>query len=492
MTEKQFIEELARLVKKHAPRYDICVYSPIIAQGILESAKGTSELAVHAKNVFGLKYNPKQPNRCPSASGTYIKVGSEQNADGSYTSSTMLWQRFDSLEDCVIGYLDFINIPRYANLKGVTDPKTYLENIKADGYATSINYVENLMNVISKYNLTQYDEIGVNNMKFTNSPLVNYIKISPNKTPNRNHEIDTITIHCVVGQVTVERLGEIFAEKSKKASSNYGIGKDGKIGMYVEEKDRSFCSSNEENDQRAVTIEVASDTKAPYAVTDAAYSALIKLVADICRRNNIKELKWKGDKSLIGQVDKQNMTVHRWFAKKSCPGEFLYERHDDIAAKVNALLNPSTNTSTDEKVLYRIQVGAFSKKDNCNALFAKVKAAGFDACIVQVNGLYKIQIGAYSKKENSDAMLKKVKAAGFDAIITTAGGQTVSSQVKEIKVGSTVKVKKGAKTYTGGNLAAFVYERNHQVKQINVDRVVITYQGTVITAVKKSDLTLVE
>ena len=172
----------------------------------------------------------------------------------------------------------------------------------------------------------------------TNSPLVNYTKISPNKTSPRNHVIDTVTIHCVVGQCSVEALGNIFAPTSKQASSNYGIGPDGRIGMYVEEKDRSWCSSNGANDNRAITIEVASDTFAPYKVTDAAFNSLIKLLADICKRNNIKSLKWKADKNLIGHPEEQNMTVHRWFANKSCPGDYLYNKHYEIAEKVNKLL----------------------------------------------------------------------------------------------------------------------------------------------------------
>lgn len=179
----------------------------------------------------------------------------------------------------------------------------------------------------------------------SNSPLVNYTKISPNKTSPRNHAIDTVTIHCVVGQLSVESLGATFASKDRKASSNYGIGPDGRIGMYVEEKDRSWCSSNYQNDNRAITIEVASDTTHPYAVKDAAYKALIDLLVDICQRNGIKKLLWKNDKSLIGQVDKQNMTVHRWFAAKECPGEYLFSRHAQIANEVNSRLGTG---STDE------------------------------------------------------------------------------------------------------------------------------------------------
>ena len=208
----------------------------------------------------------------------------------------------------------------------------------------------------------------------SNSSLVSYTKISPNKTSPRNHEIDTITIHCVVGQCSVETIGNVFAPTSRQASSNYGIGPDGRIGMYVEEKDRSWCSSSGSNDNRAITIEVASDTTEPYAVTDAAYEALIKLCADICKRNGIKKLLWKADKSLIGQVDKQNMTVHRWFANKSCPGEYLYSRHSDIANRVNAILGSSNEEKpVSSEQMYRVrkswndpksQIGAFKVYDN--------------------------------------------------------------------------------------------------------------------------------
>lgn len=185
--------------------------------------------------------------------------------------------------------------------------------------------------------------------KMSNSSLVNYTKISPNKTSPRNHAIDTITIHCVVGQASVESLGNVFAPTSRQASSNYGVGPDGRIGMYCEEKDRSWCSSSAANDNRAITIEVASDTTHPYAVTAAALNATIKLVADICKRNGIKKLLWKGDKNLIGQVDKQNMTVHRWFANKSCPGEYLYERHGYIADEVNKILGSGTSPAPQPK-----------------------------------------------------------------------------------------------------------------------------------------------
>lgn len=190
----------------------------------------------------------------------------------------------------------------------------------------------------------------------SNSPLADFTRISPNKTSPRKHAIDTVTIHCVVGQLSVEALGAGFAPTARRASSNYGVGFDGRIGMYVEEKDRSWCSSNYQNDDRAITIEVASDTTYPYAVNEKAYNALINLLVDICRRNNIKKLLWKNDKSLIGQVDKQNMTLHRWFAATECPGEYLYSKHGQIAAAVNARLEsgnvtdkPSADKPTTDK-----------------------------------------------------------------------------------------------------------------------------------------------
>lgn len=198
-------------------------------------------------------------------------------------------------------------------------------------------------------------------IKMSNSPLVSYTKISPNKTSPRNHAIDTITIHCVVGQCSVQTLGEIFAPTSRQASANYGIGYDGKIGLYVEEKDRSWCSSNSANDNRAITIEVASDTTHPYAVNEKAYAALIDLCVDICKRNGIKKLVWSTNKNeRVNHLNGCNMTVHRDYANKSCPGDYLYNRHGDIAAKVNARLGVTSTTpqpTTPTPTVSNIKVG---------------------------------------------------------------------------------------------------------------------------------------
>ena len=264
-------------------------------------------------------------------------------------------------------------------------------------------------------------------MAYTNSPLATVKVLSPNHSGQRNHKIDTITIHCVVGQCSAQRIGEIFLPKERQASSNYGIGYDGQIGLYVEEKNRSWCSSSASNDHRAITIEVASDTTHPYAVNDKAYAALLDLVTDICKRNGIKKLLWQGDKNLIGQVDKQNMTVHRWFANKSCPGDYLYNRHGEIAAEVNKRLAAAEKPAATPSTLYRVQTGAFAKKANADKLAADLKAKGFDTYIVKAGALYKVQVGAYSKKDNATAMAAKLKAAGYSTYITTKGGTAVAA-----------------------------------------------------------------
>ena len=172
----------------------------------------------------------------------------------------------------------------------------------------------------------------------SNSSLVSYTRISPNRNSPRNHKIDTITIHCYTAQASVEDMGNWLCNPSAEASANYGIGTDGRIGLFVPEGDRSWCSSSSSNDNRAITIECASDRTDPYAINSKVYNSLIALCADICKRNGITELKWRADKSLIGQVDKQNMTVHRWFKNKACPGEYIYSRLGQIANEVNAKL----------------------------------------------------------------------------------------------------------------------------------------------------------
>ena len=174
----------------------------------------------------------------------------------------------------------------------------------------------------------------------SNSPLVVYTKLSPNHSGKRTKKIDTITIHCMAGNCSVETCGNLFASSARQASSNYGIGTDGRIALYVDEANRSWCTSSNANDQRAVTIEVANNGGAPdWPVSAKAYAALLDLVTDICKRNGIKRLVWSTRKNdRVNHLNGCNMTVHRDYANKSCPGDYLYNRHGQIAAEVNKRL----------------------------------------------------------------------------------------------------------------------------------------------------------
>lgn len=295
----------------------------------------------------------------------------------------------------------------------------------------------------------------------SNSPLVDYTRISPNKNSPRNHKIDTITIHCVVGQCTVETLGNIFAPTSRQASSNYGVGTDGKIGMYVEEKDRSWCSSNAANDNRAVTIEVASDTKHPYAVNDRAFAALLDLVTDICKRNGIKKLVWSTKKAdRVNHKNGCNMTVHRDYANKSCPGDYLYNRHGEIAAEVNRRLGVA-DTAPDAGAAQGVTVYTVKKGDTLSQIAAKYGTT-YQA-IAAYNGI---------KNPNAIRVGQKIKIPA-------------STAPAALKKGDRVKVL-NAVTYDGKPFRT--YYDTYDVIQVSGARVVIGVGATVTAAVNVANL----
>lgn len=295
----------------------------------------------------------------------------------------------------------------------------------------------------------------------SNSPLVDYTRISPNKNSPRNHKIDTITIHCVVGQCTVETLGNIFAPTSRQASSNYGVGTDGKIGMYVEEKDRSWCSSNAANDNRAVTIEVASDTKHPYAVNDRAFAALLDLVTDICKRNGIKKLVWSTKKTdRVNHKNGCNMTVHRDYANKSCPGDYLYNRHGEIAAEVNRRLGVA-DTAPDAGAAQGVTVYTVKKGDTLSQIAAKYGTT-YQA-IAAYNGI---------KNPNAIRIGQKIKIPA-------------STAPAALKKGDRVKVL-NAVTYDGKPFRT--YYDTYDVIQVSGARVVIGVGATVTAAVNAANL----
>ena len=177
----------------------------------------------------------------------------------------------------------------------------------------------------------------------SNSSLVSYTKLSPNCNKPRNKPISKITIHHMAGNLTIEQCGNVFAPTSRKASSNYGIGSDGRIGMYVEEKNRAWTSSNAQNDNMAVTIEVANDVVGGnWHVSDKALAALIDLCTDICKRNGIEKLNFTGDKN-------GNLTMHKWFAATACPGEYLESKFPYIADEVNKRLEQNEKECANMK-----------------------------------------------------------------------------------------------------------------------------------------------
>lgn len=303
------------------------------------------------------------------------------------------------------------------------------------------------------------------------------------KLNGKEYRIDTITLHCVVGHLSMKSLAGCF-QGTRKASSNYGIMDDGKIGLFVEEKDRSWCSSSSANDVRAITVEIDSDAKAPYAMTDGAVTGAIRLCVDVCKRNGISKMYWYSDKEtalMKRDMLKENegiFTAHRFFANKSCPGDFLFNKMGWVCDQVNAQLagtepepqpqpqpqpQPSSKKSLDElakeviddkwgngtdrvnkintaykeglidynysqiqnrvnemltpKHYWRVQTGAFKVKENADKLAAKLKASGYDTYIVKAGDFYKVQLGAFSKRENADKLAVELMMKGFDTYI---------------------------------------------------------------------------
>ena len=347
MTDQErqdFIESIAPIIQRIGPEYGISVSSPIIAQACLESAYGTSDKAQY-HNYFGLKY---RPNRVDCSSGIF-ESSSEEEENGEMVPITTDWFAFDSMEDGVRGYFQFLDsVSNYDNLKGVTDPREYLENIKADHYATSSDYVDNNMSVIESNDLTRFDDDSNDNKeenqeeeKMSNSSLVTQTLLSPNCSSPRNKAISKITIHHTAGFATVDQYLRSFAREERQASANYVV-KDSEVGLCVEECDRAWTSSSPANDNMAVTIEVGNDggPETDWHVSDESLETTIALCIDICRRNGIEALNFTGDAS-------GNLTMHRYFSATNCPGPYLGSKFPYIADRVNAALRGEDYTPSD-------------------------------------------------------------------------------------------------------------------------------------------------
>lgn len=325
MTREDFINDISKWVLNWAQFFNFGVPSAIIAQACLESGYGTSGKAKDHHNYFGLKYKEGRVN-CND--GYFTDTSREQLPDGSYITISTKWFNFIDMNAGVDGYYQFIKSGRY-KVEGITDPRAYLQALKDEGYATSINYVDNCMKIVDKYDLTRYDKGG---SMVPDSKLVKGVIESPNRTEKRKYPVDSIIIHCMAGTYDAVRCGELFKNPARQASSTYGISSNGDIYQYVPERCRPWTTGGDktchgwtgaEYDHRSITIEVSNCTLAPwYAISAEAMQALINLCTDICKRYNINPT-WKNDRNAVGDAKAQSFVVHRWFASKSCPGDFI-------------------------------------------------------------------------------------------------------------------------------------------------------------------------
>ena len=166
-----------------------------------------------------------------------------------------------------------------------------------------------------------------------NSPLTEFVRLSPNVTFPRQDTVKKITVHHMADDISLERLGEVFAEEDRRASSNYAIDIEGRVALYAEECNRAWTSSSPENDHQAVTIEVANDEiGGQWHVGDTAYATLVDLCVDICQRNGIERLIYTGDET-------GNLTIHKMFnTQTECPGPYLESKMPQLAEQVNQRL----------------------------------------------------------------------------------------------------------------------------------------------------------
>ena len=259
----------------------------------------------------------------------------------------------------------------------------------------------------------------------------------------------------------------------------------------------SLGSANNANNNGYIGFEICEDGLTDPVYFNQVYQEAVELCAYLCKTFNIKpEKPWlicHCEGHQLGIASNHSDVMH-WFPKH---GKNMDMFRAAVKAEMAKNYAPAPAPAPAPGTLYYVQTGAYSNKANADAQYYKVKAAGFDAIIKKSGNLYRVQVGAFSKKANADAFAAKVKAAGFDTYVTTTGGTqvapgpaTTTAETKTIKVGSKVKVKKGAKTYTGGSLASFVYNTVYDVLQINGNRVVIGLKGQVTAAIRLEDLIL--
>lgn len=388
-TEQEFINAVAPYAQKVCKRFGFYLPSVLIAQAAKENGYGIRsywdnpgvEALVAYNNMVGIKRELLNKSWVDVGlsvwPGKWINKKTPEVYGGIPVTIYDDFRIYDNIEQSFADYLCFMrwggysvgNPKYYDKIKNLKDYKSLIKQVHSLGYATGTTYSSGIIKIIEKHNLTKYDDLtnvqpstiyptaaqkkeGEN---VANSSLVNYTKLSPNNSGKRTAKIDRITPHCVVGQLSVETMGAMFAKSSYQASCNYAIGSDGRVALIVDESKRSWCSSSSANDQRAVTIECASEKTHPYAINSSVYNKLIDLCVDICRRNGKTVLLWLGDKNkTLNYQPKANemvITVHRWFANKACPGDFIYSRLGIIAAEVTKRLGGKV-----EEIKYKVRL----------------------------------------------------------------------------------------------------------------------------------------
>lgn len=461
-TEKEFIEAVAPAAQKACKRYGFYLPSVLIAQACKELGyaipsywdnKGVRGL-VEENNMVGIKrqiLNKSWVSLGLSVwPGKYLSKLTPEVYGNEQVIIPDDFRIYDNPEQSFCDYLCFMRWgayqvggePKYyGKIKNLKDPASLIRQVHSLGYATGPTYSSGVISIVNKHNLTKYDNLSAvvpsdyyphaakkeKEKPSVNSPLVNYTRLSPFNSGKRTRPIDRITPHCYVGQAAVEDMCAWFATTAN-CSCNYGIGKDGRVALVVREDYRSWCSSSSVNDQRAVTIECACEKNHPYEFNPVVYQKLIDLCADICRRNGKKKLLWFGGKETTLNYDPASdemvLTVHRWFAPKACPGDWMMARMGDLAAKVTAALGgnltPGGTTPTDGATkVYRVQLGAYKERSNAERKVRQVSSAGFECFITDPgsDGMIRVQAGAYNIKANAEMRLAEIQNAGFDAFI---------------------------------------------------------------------------
>lgn len=493
MTKKEYIEKVAKYVQKYAPQYGIKVCSPIIAQFCLESGYGTSNKVVKSlpdgkvewrHNYAGLKWRDK---RCAISNEYFEEITNEQKTDGTYISIISRFCKFKSLEDCVIGYFQWTDVPNYITLKGVTNPRTYLENIKASGYATSIDYVDNLMRVINDWNLTKYDTIKEKvNM---NKPTVcidagHYAKYNRCPSIPEYYESEVMWKLHLMQKKYLEQLGINVILTRQNQGSDLALQERGRkavnCNLFISDHSNAVGGGMNENVDYVALYHLTDDNTT--TCDDISRELSQRLAPAIALLMGTKDgskmltRKSDNDRNKDGQFNDNYYGVLHGARMVNVPGIIiehsfhtntkavrwlLNDNNLDILAKKEAeiiasyLLGRSVEAEkVEEKAndsatvtsnLYRCQLGAFSVRENAEKMQKKVLADGIEAIVVKIDNLYKVQCGAFSKLQNAENRLALLKIKGYkDAFITKQGGAYINSAPKKSVTEVAKEVIKGA------------------------------------------------